>query len=119
MAKPKIISIPRERPHRCCECPLLGVIPPKRLKKGERFTLRCFLPEHQREISGRGAKVEDKKYLFRCRPDDYNKIVATTNGDIPVSAEDYYDYELDKTAWLWERDKRITQERDNETTKTL
>jgi len=78
------------------------------LPPGEKFTLRCFLPDSNRVISGRGSKQPEARN--RCKPKEWDKAFATYAGDIEVSATDYTRYQLDRTAWLYERDRRLALE---------
>jgi len=90
----------------------MGVIPKELLRPGERFTLRCFLTGHHRELSGRGAKAIDERRRSTCKDSEYDKAFATYAGEIEVSEQDYYMYSLDKSAWLYERDKRQHEQTD-------
>lgn len=103
--KPKIIHIPRERPYTCSECPLLARRPAYEVPPANKYTLRCFLPEHEQNVSGRGSKQPNAR--FRCSKRVYDKIFATFAGDIPVSAMDYEKYQMHLDSWLFERDRRM------------
>ena len=103
--KPKIIHIPRERPYVCAECPLLARRPRYEIPPCDKYTMRCFLPEHEQNVSGRGSKQPNAR--FRCSKRVYDKVFVTFAGDIPVSANDYEKYQMGLDSWLFERDRRI------------
>lgn len=103
MPRPKVISIPLERPRVCAECPLLGKRPKSEVPHGDKYTLKCFLTNHEKFVTGRGSKRPDAR--FRCKEKEWRKVFATYNGDIHVSATDFSKYQLDRYAWLLERDK--------------
>jgi len=114
MARPKIIHIPLERPERCNECPLLGIRPPDSLETGEKYTLKCFLPGYEKNVSGRGSKQKNAR--FRCKPKEYERVVVDNNGDVEISATDYTRYKLGRWDWLLQRDTRIEQEQNGTST---
>lgn len=114
--KPKIIHIPRERPYVCAECPLLARRPRYEIPPCDKYTMRCFLPEHEQNVSGRGSKQPNAR--FRCSKRVYDKVFVTFSGDIPVSANDYEKYQMGLDSWLFERDRRIYLE-NYEKTKTI
>lgn len=114
--KPKIIHIPRERPYVCAECPLLARRPRYEIPPCDKYTMRCFLPEHEQNVSGRGSKQPNAR--FRCSKRVYDKVFVTFAGDIPVSAIDYEKYQMGLDSWLFERDRRIYLE-NYEKTKTI
>lgn len=78
--------------------------------------MRCFLPEHEQNVSGRGSKQPNAR--FRCSKRVYDKVFVTFAGDIPVSANDYEKYQMGLDSWLFERDRRIYLE-NYEKTKTI
>ena len=107
MGRPKTISIPIERPHICAECPLLVRRPSDDVGYGSKYTLRCLLPMHQHNVSGRGSKTPTARH--RCKEKEWKKVFMTYSGDVQVGEREYKMYEQDPQGWLFQRDARLTK----------
>jgi len=84
-------------------CPLLGRRPSSELKKGDKYTLRCMMPNVDRTISGRGSKQPTARN--RCKPKEWDNMRNDYAGDIPISAIDFERYQMGTDSWLFERER--------------
>lgn len=67
----------------CDECVMCGFIPLHELAHGDKWTRRCLLPGHERNISGRGSHTPTARN--RCTEHEYQKYCLMNEFEVELS----------------------------------